>query len=49
MVSLVFDSRALDEKLLVKQQPAALCHWLIDIDKGLCMWGGETTQWAITG
>lgn len=30
IVCLVFDNSSLDEQLLLKQQPSALCHWLID-------------------
>lgn len=30
IMCLVFDNSSLDEQLLLKQQPSALCHWLID-------------------
>ena len=30
---LVFDNSSLDEQLFLKQQPSALCHWLIDSDR----------------
>lgn len=30
MVCLMFYNSSLDEQLFLKQQPSALCHWLID-------------------
>lgn len=34
MVHLVFDNSSLDKQLFLKQQPSALCLWLIDNNRG---------------